>query len=77
MLNLILIVLQDNKLAVLHSTGCFISVTSDDDVICQNRTAGPSEYVVIRSITQRSQSPSWDIPKEEQGSLADVEINYV
>lgn len=54
-----------------------MSVTSDDDVICQNRTAGSSEYVVIRSITQRSQSPSWDIPKEEQGSLADVEINYV
>ncbi|XP_014474529.1 PREDICTED: protein FRG1 homolog [Dinoponera quadriceps] len=70
-------IFQDNKLAILHSTGCFISVTSDDDVICQNRTAGPSEYIVIRSITQRSQSPSWDIPKEEQGSLADVEVNYV
>ncbi|XP_032664521.1 protein FRG1 homolog [Odontomachus brunneus] len=70
-------IFQDNKLAVLHSTGCFISVTSDDDVICQNITAGPSEYVIIRSITQRSQSPSWDIPKEEQGSLADVEVNYV
>lgn len=54
-----------------------MSVTNDDDVICQSRTAGPSEHIVIRSITQRSQSPSWDIPKEEQGSLADVEVNYV
>lgn len=54
-----------------------MSLTSDDDVICQNRTASTSEFLVIRSITQRSQSPSRDIPKEEQGSLADVEVNYV
>jgi len=54
-----------------------MSLTSDDDVVCQNRTAGPSEFVVIRSMTQRSQSPNKDIPKEEQGSLADVEVNYV
>ncbi|GAB1860939.1 Protein FRG1 [Camponotus japonicus] len=70
-------IFQDDKLAILNNTGCFISVTNDDDIICQNRTAGPSEFVVIRSITQRSQSPSKDIPKEEQGSLADIEINYV
>lgn len=55
-----------------------MSVTNDDDdIICQNRTAGPSEFVVIRSIIQRSQSPSKDIPKEELGSLAEVEVNYV
>lgn len=54
-----------------------MSVTTEDDIVCQNRTAGPSEFVVVRSITQRSQSPSRDIPKEEQGSLADVEVNYV
>lgn len=54
-----------------------MSVTNDDDIICQNRTAGPSEFLVLRSMTQHSQSPSKDIPKEEQGSLADIEINYV
>lgn len=54
-----------------------MSVTNDDDIVCQNRTAGTSEYIVIRSIVQRSQSPSKDIPKEEQGSLAQVEENYV
>ncbi|KAH0954649.1 hypothetical protein HN011_004185 [Eciton burchellii] len=70
-------VFQDSKLAILNNTGCFMSLTSDDDVVCQNRTAGPSEFVVMRSMTQRSQSPSKDIPKEEQGSLADVEVNYV
>ncbi|XP_012231758.1 protein FRG1 homolog [Linepithema humile] len=70
-------IFQDGKLAILNNTGCFMSLTSDDDVVCQNRTAGTSEFLVIRSITQRSQSPSRDIPKEEQGSLADVEVNYV
>lgn len=54
-----------------------MSVTSDDDIVCQNRTAGPSEFIVIRSIIQRSQSPSKDIPKEEQGSITEVEVNYV
>ncbi|XP_011647100.1 protein FRG1 homolog [Pogonomyrmex barbatus] len=70
-------IFQDGKLAILNNTGCFISVSNDDDITCQNRTAGPSEFVVIRSIIQRSQSPSKDIPKEEQGTLADVEVNYV
>ncbi|KAM0733118.1 Protein FRG1 [Formica fusca] len=70
-------IFQDGKLAILNNTGCFMSVTNDDDIICQNRTAGPSEYVILRSMTQRSQSPNKDIPKEEQGSLADIEINYV
>ena len=54
-----------------------MSVTNDDDIVCQNRTAGTSEFLVIRSINQRSQSPNKDIPKEEQGSLADIEVNYV
>lgn len=36
------------------------------------------KIIVIRSIIQRSQSPSKDIPKEEQGSgarFAEVEAN--
>ncbi|XP_020286976.1 protein FRG1 homolog [Pseudomyrmex gracilis] len=70
-------IFQDDKLAILSSTGCFMGLTSDDDVICQNRTAGPSEFVIVRNIRQRSQSPNKDIPKEEQGSLTEVEINYV
>jgi len=68
---------QDGKLAILNNIGCFISITNDDDIVCQNRTAGTSEFVVVRSIIQRSQSPNKDIPKEEQGSLTEVEVNYV
>ncbi|XP_012525948.1 protein FRG1 homolog [Monomorium pharaonis] len=70
-------IFQDGKLAILNNTGCFMSVTSDDDIVCQSRTAGPSEFIIIRSITQRSKNPDKDIPKEEQGSLAEVEVNYV
>ncbi|KOX67778.1 Protein FRG1 [Melipona quadrifasciata] len=67
----------DNKLAILNSNDCFISVTDEDDIICQKRTAGSSEFCTIRSITQKTQDPNKDIPKEEQGSLHDVEVNYV
>ncbi|KAF3420097.1 hypothetical protein E2986_07330 [Frieseomelitta varia] len=70
-------IFQDNKLAILNSNDCFISVTDEDDIICQKRTAGASEFCTIRSITQKTQDPNKDIPKEEQGSLHDVEVNYV
>lgn len=52
-----------------------MSVTNDDNIVFQSRTGDPSEFIVIRSIIQRSQSPSKDIPKEEQGSIAEVEVN--
>lgn len=70
-------IFQDGKLAILNSNNCFISVTSEDDIVCQSRTAGPSEICTIRSVTQKTQDPNKDIPKEEQGSLHDVEVNYV
>lgn len=70
-------IFQDNKLAILNNTGCFMSVTDEDDIVCQSRTAGDSEFVTIRSIVQKTQDPNKDIPKEEQGSLQDVEVNYV
>nr|XP_003701004.1 PREDICTED: protein FRG1 homolog [Megachile rotundata] len=70
-------IFQDNKLAILNSNNCFMSVTDEDDIICQSRTAGSSEFCIIRSITQKTQDPNKDVPKEEQGSLHDVEINYV
>ncbi|XP_053983710.1 protein FRG1 homolog [Hylaeus anthracinus] len=70
-------IFQDNKLAILNSNSCFISLTDEDDIVCQTKTAGPSEFCTIRSITQKAQDPNKDVPKEEQGSLQDVEVNYV
>ena len=70
-------IFQDKKLAILNSNNYFMSLTEDDDIVCQNKSAGASEFCTIRSITQKAQDPTKDIPKEEQGSLQDVEVNYV
>lgn len=71
-------IFQDEKLAISsNTTGNFISITEDDDVVCRNKTAGESEFVTIRSIVERDNKPNKDIPKEELGSLADIEVNYV
>ncbi|KAI4492896.1 hypothetical protein M0804_002687 [Polistes exclamans] len=71
-------IFEGDKLAILSNTmGNFISITDEDDVICQSKIAGLSEYVTIRSIIERDNKPNKDIPKEEVGSLADVEVNYV
>lgn len=68
---------QDGKLALLSNTGCFMSVTDDDDITCERSKAGPAEILTIRSMTQHKEDSTKDIPTEEQGSLAEVEINYV
>ncbi|KAK0079073.1 hypothetical protein PV325_001754 [Microctonus aethiopoides] len=70
-------VFQDDKLAILGNNGCFLSVTDDDDVACIKETAGPTEYICLRSIVQRVDDPNKGVPTEEQGSLNEVEINYV
>ncbi|KAH0546372.1 protein FRG1 homolog [Cotesia glomerata] len=70
-------VFQDGKLAILGNNSCFMSVTEEDDVICNSKTAGPQEYVCLRSMVQRIDDPTKGIPIEEQGSLTEVEVNYV
>ncbi|XP_066603962.1 protein FRG1 homolog [Prorops nasuta] len=70
-------IFQDGKLALLSSTGCFMSVNEDDDVVCQNKTAGPSEYITVRSIIQKINDSDKRTPEEEQGTIAEVEVNYV
>ncbi|OXU21068.1 hypothetical protein TSAR_011378 [Trichomalopsis sarcophagae] len=70
-------IFQDGKLAILGNTGCFISVAEDDDIVCNKSKAGPSEYVSIRCMMQQVDDPNKGIPTEEQGSLEEVEVNYV
>ncbi|XP_012262431.1 protein FRG1 homolog [Athalia rosae] len=71
-------IFQDGKLALLSNIGCFMSVANDDDdIICERTTAGPAEILTIRSLSQRMEDSSKDVPTEERGSLAEVEINYV
>lgn len=54
-----------------------MSVTKDDDIICSKPTAGPSEYVTIRSMSLEVNDPKKDVPQEELGSIEEIEVNYV
>ncbi|XP_033219541.1 protein FRG1 homolog [Belonocnema kinseyi] len=70
-------IFQDGKLAILSNTNFFVSVTDEDDVVCQSKIAGPSEFVRIRSMVQQVEDPNKDTCEEEQGSLAQVEEKFV
>ncbi|XP_067000663.2 protein FRG1 homolog [Anabrus simplex] len=71
-------VFQDGKLALLGCNGCFMSVAQDDDsVVAVSKTAGKDEIMQIRSSTARENENVKELPAEEQGSLAQVEENYV
>ncbi|XP_058795183.1 protein FRG1 homolog [Phymastichus coffea] len=70
-------IFQDGKMAILGNNNCFLSVAEDDDIVCNKSTAGPSEYVWVRTMAQQIEDPTKDGPKEEQGSLEEVEVNYV
>ncbi|KAJ9591193.1 hypothetical protein L9F63_002264, partial [Diploptera punctata] len=71
-------VFQDGKLALLGCNGCFMSITRDDDsVVAVNKKAGAEEIVQVRSHAEREVKPGSDLPQEEQGSISQVEVNYV
>ncbi|XP_018028168.1 protein FRG1 homolog [Hyalella azteca] len=70
-------VYQDGKAALLCSTECFVGIDDEDNIVATNTTAGPLEMISIRSNTVRAKDKSDEMPAEEQGSLKDVEVNYV
>lgn len=71
-------VFQDGKLALLSCTSRFMSIReSDDMLVAVNSTAGDGEMVIIRSNALRDTDKKPEIPSEEQGSLAEIEVNYV
>lgn len=61
----------------MGNNNCFMSISDDDDVLCQSKKAGPTEYLTIRSMVQRIDNTLKEVPVEEQGSMTEVEINYV
>lgn len=71
-------VFQDNKLAILASTGCFISIRDEDDsLVAKNRTAGPNELVKIRLNAVENMEEEIDKLDEKKGNIKDIEKNYV
>lgn len=65
-------------MAILSSTGCFISIRDEDDsLVAKNRTAGPNELVKVR--LQAIENTEEEINKldEKKGNIKDIEKNYV
>lgn len=75
---LLIEIVQDDKLAILASTGCFISIRDEDDsLVAKNRTAGQNEIVKIRLNAIESVEEEIDKLDEKKGNIKDIEKNYV
>ncbi|XP_017785674.1 PREDICTED: protein FRG1 homolog [Nicrophorus vespilloides] len=70
-------VFQDGKMAIQSNTESFLSVDDDDNVVAKSRTAGEAQFLQIRCQTVRQDTKRKEVPDEEQGTLEQVEINYV
>lgn len=65
------------KTAILSSINKFVSVDPEDDsVVARNLTAGELEFCNIRSNKSKEVNKAV-LPAEEEGDLAEVEVNYV
>lgn len=68
---------QDGKTAILSTLNKFMSVNLEDDsLVAKSITAGEHEFCSIRS-NKAKEVNTVVLPNEEQGSLADMEVNYV
>ncbi|KAG5882595.1 hypothetical protein JTB14_014783 [Gonioctena quinquepunctata] len=71
-------VFQDGKMALQCANDCFLSIdTEDDSIVARARKAGPEQFLAMRSQTVKEDNPLKDVPTEEQGSIAEIEVNYV
>lgn len=65
-------------MAILASTGCFISIRDEDDsLVALNRTAGPNEIVRVRLNAIECGEEEIDKLDEKKGNIKDIEKNYV
>lgn len=72
-------IFQDEKMALLASNGCFMSVQpSDDSVVVTSQIASENEFVQVRYMAAvKERDPLQDIPTEERGDISEIEVNYV
>lgn len=72
-------VFQNNKLALQAANNYFATIDPEDEsFIAIDKKAGESNIFVIRSCAQQREiNPIDDVPTEEKGNLAQVEVNYV
>lgn len=49
----------------------------DDQLVALSRTAGPDQFIQIRTAADIKTDDANEIPLEEKGSLTQIEENYV
>lgn len=65
-------------MALQAANSCFMSVDPEDDaVVALRKSVGEAEICSIRTCAMREISSVDEPPAEEQGSLTEVEVNYV
>lgn len=65
-------------MALQAANSCFVSIDPEDDaVVALRKTVGEAEVCTIRTCAVREVNTDDETPAEEQGSLAEVEVNYV
>lgn len=69
---------KEGKMALQAANSCFVAIDPEDDaVVALRKSVGEAEVCTIRTCAVREVNSDDEIPAEEQGSLAEVEINYV
>lgn len=65
-------------MALQAQNNCFLAIDPEDDaLVALRKSVGEAEVCVIRVCSVRETNPVDDAPTEEQGSMAEVELNYV
>jgi len=69
-------VFEDGKCAVVGANGRFMSADEDDLIVCNKQSVGPGEVIRIRSCKEKEDVNKKEVPIEEQGTVADVELKF-
>lgn len=65
-------------MALQAANSCFVAIDPEDDaVVALRKNVGEAEVCSIRTCAVREANSDDETPAEEQGSLAEVEVNYV
>lgn len=65
-------------MALQAANSCFVAIDPEDDaVVALRKSVGEAEMCSIRTCAVRETNPIDEPPAEEQGSLNEVELNYV
>lgn len=65
-------------MAILASTGCFLSIRDEDDsLVAKNPTVGANELVKVRLNAIEDTEEEINKLDEKKGNIKDIEKNYV